>query len=177
MTFALSQRFLSQRFKFIVPFALALVVGLPLASPWGRAFAGDPPVINVPTGDSEMAAAIAKARDSLPTFWASWKKPKPSETGHALKVRFANPTNNGEHIWMRDVKKLPNGLYSGRFDDAPVYLPGKKEGDLAEFKEADISDWMFRRNDKIVGGETIRPLLKSLPKADADALRAQLETP
>jgi hypothetical protein len=28
----------------------------------------------------------------------------------------------------------------------------------------------------IVGGETIRPLLKSLPKADADALRARLET-
>jgi hypothetical protein len=27
-----------------------------------------------------------------------------------------------------------------------------------------------------VGGETIRPLLKSLPKPDADALRARLET-
>ena len=26
--------------------------------------------------------------------------------------------------------------------------------------EADISDWMFTRNGKIVGGETIKPLLK-----------------
>ncbi len=33
------------------------------------------------------------------------------------------------------------------------------------------------RSGKIVGGETIRPLLKSLPRADADALRARLETP
>ena len=32
------------------------------------------------------------------------------------------------------------------------------------------------RNGKIVGGETIGPLLKSMPKADADALRARLET-
>jgi uncharacterized protein YegJ (DUF2314 family) len=48
---------------------------------------------------------------------------------------------------------------------------------VALFKEADISDWMFMRNGKIVGGETIRPLLKSLPKANADALRAKLETP
>jgi uncharacterized protein YegJ (DUF2314 family) len=36
---------------------------------------------------------------------------------------------------------------------------------------------MFLRNGKIVGGETIRPMLKSLPKRDADALRARLEKP
>ena len=67
--------------------------------------------------------------------------------------------------------------YSGRFANAPRDLPGKKAGEVALFTEADISDWMFMRNGKIVGGETIRPLLKSLPKADADALRARLETP
>ena len=33
------------------------------------------------------------------------------------------------------------------------------------------------RNGKIVGGETIRPMLKRMPKADAEALRARLETP
>ena len=33
------------------------------------------------------------------------------------------------------------------------------------------------RNGKIVGGETIRPMLRLMPKADADALRARLETP
>jgi Uncharacterized protein conserved in bacteria (DUF2314) len=41
-------------------------------------------------------------------------------------------------------------------------LPGKKAGDVTEFKEADISDWRFTRNGKIVGGET-RPLLKAMP--------------
>ena len=35
---------------------------------------------------------------------------------------------------------------------------------------------MFTRNGKIVGGETIKPLLKAMPKADADALRARMET-
>ena len=54
---------------------------------------------------------------------------------------------------------------------------GKRAGDLAEFREADISDWMFLRNGKIVGGETIRPMLKKMSKADADALRARMETP
>ena len=133
------------------------------------------PVIDLSSGNAEMNAAIAKGRATLPTFWASYDAPKPSETGHSLKVRFPNPRNNGEHIWIADVKKTADGRYSGRFANAPRDLPGKKAGEVALFKEADISDWMFTRNGKIVGGETIRPLLKSLPKADADALRARME--
>ena len=43
--------------------------------------------------------------------------------------------------------------------------------------ETDISDWMYLRNGKIVGGETIKPLLKAMPKADANALSARMETP
>ncbi len=136
-----------------------------------------PPVINLRSGDAEMNAAIAQARATLPTFWAACEAPKPSETGHSLKVRFPNSGNDGEHIWMADVKKIADGRYSGRFANAPRYLPGKRAGDVTEFKQADISDWMFMRNGKIVGGETIRPLLKTLPKADADALRARMESP
>jgi len=135
------------------------------------------PVIDVRTADPEMNAAISHARETLPAFWASYEAPKPSETQHSLKVRFPTHRNEGEHIWMREVKKLPSGGYSGRFANQPRDLPGKRAGDLAEFKQADISDWMFMRNGKIVGGETIKPLLKSMPKADADALRARMEQP
>jgi len=156
-------------------FAVALAV---LGSPTSATRAEDrSPAIDVSSANAEMNAAIAKARATLPTFWASYDAPKPSETGHSLKVRFPNPRTNGEHIWISDVKKIADGRYSGRFANAPRDLPGKKAGDVTEFKEADISDWMFTRNGKIVGGETIRPLLKAMPKADADALRARMETP
>ena len=138
---------------------------------------GDPPVIDVQSVDAEMNAAIARARGTLATFWASYDTPKSSETGHCLKVRFANASSEFEHIWMADVEETAPGRYSGRFANDPHDLPGKHEGDATEFREADISDWMFMRNDKIVGGETMRPLLKSLPKPDADALRARLEQP
>jgi uncharacterized protein YegJ (DUF2314 family) len=134
------------------------------------------PVVDVSNANIEMNAAIAHARRTLPTFWASYDAPKPSETGHSLKVRF--PTRKGgEHIWMAEVTKLPNGSYSGRFANEPRDLPGRHAGDQVQFAQGDISDWMFTRNDKIVGGETIKPLLKSMPKADADALRARLEQP
>jgi uncharacterized protein YegJ (DUF2314 family) len=162
--------------KRVVLAALAAFVVLGVAATGAKA-EDRSPVINVPSGSPEMSAAIAKARATLPTFWASFEAPKPSETGHSLKVRFPNAHDNGEHIWIADVKKLADGRYSGRFANAPRYLPGKHEGDPTEFKDADISDWMFMRNGKIVGGETIKPLLKSMPKADADALRARMETP
>jgi uncharacterized protein YegJ (DUF2314 family) len=79
---------------------------------------------------------------------------------------------NLQSAFLRD-----GGRYSARFADAPVHLPGKHLGDLVEFTEADISDWMFMRNGKIVGGETIKQLLKSMPRAEAAALRARMESP
>ena len=164
--------------KCVVAAAVAAVLAI-LGSPTGAAVRAEDrsPVIDLSSGNAEMNAAIAKGRATLPTFWASYDAPKPSETGHSLKVRFPNPRNNGEHIWMAEVKKLPNGAYSGLFANEPRDLPGKRAGDKVEFTEADISDWMFMRNGKIVGGETIKPTLKSLPKADADALRARMEQP
>jgi len=163
--------------KCVVAAAVAAVLAV-LGSPTGVVRAQDrSPIVDLSSGDPEMNAAIAKARSTLPTFWASYDAPKSSETGHSLKVRFPNPKNNGEHIWIAEVKKLPNGAYSGRFANEPRDLPGKHAGDEVKFSEADISDWMFMRNGKIVGGETIKPTLKSLPKADADALRARMEQP
>jgi uncharacterized protein YegJ (DUF2314 family) len=138
---------------------------------------GRSPIVDVNAGNREMNAAIARARATLPTFWASYDAPVASETGHSLKVRFAKPTSGHEHIWMAEVNKTADGRYTAKFANVPRDLPGKKAGDVVEFGDADVSDWMFMRNGKIVGGETIKPTLKSLPKADADALRARMEQP
>jgi uncharacterized protein YegJ (DUF2314 family) len=62
------------------------------------------------------------------------------------------------------VAKLSEGRYSGLFANTPRDLPGRREGDLAGFTETSISDWMFLRNGKIVGGEIIHPMLKSHPR-------------
>ena len=138
--------------------------------------AEDPPIVKVTSADVDMNAAIARARDTLPTFWASFDAPKPSETGHGLKVRFAVGPDRFEHIWVSEVEKLPDGNFSGRFANQPSDVPGN-EGDQVEFKQADIADWLFIRNGKVVGAETMKLLLKSMPKEQADAMRAQREEP
>jgi uncharacterized protein YegJ (DUF2314 family) len=162
--------------QYLVAAVAAAVLAL-FGSPTAASAQDRSPVIDFSTANPEMNAAIAKGRATLPTFWASYDAPKSSETGHSLKVRFPSARTSGEHIWIADVKKRPDGRYSGKFANAPRDLPGKKAGDLTEFTEADITDWMFMRNGKIVGGETIKPSLKALPKADADAMRARMETP
>ena len=136
----------------------------------------DPPTVGVRAADAEMNAAMARARDTLPTFWASWDAPKPTEMGHALKVRFEVDAAV-EHIWLTDVKKLSDGNYSGRLANEPNDLPGKNIGDQVEFKQSDISDWMFMRNEKVVGGETIKAILKFMPEEEAEAMRARMEQP
>jgi uncharacterized protein YegJ (DUF2314 family) len=136
----------------------------------------DPPIVGVRSADDEMNAAIAHACDTLPTFWASYNAPKPTETGHTLKVRF-DVGADVEHIWVSDVEKLSDGNYSGRLANEPSDLLGKDIGDQVEFKQIDISDWMFMRNDKIVGGETIKAILKFMPEEEADAVRARMEQP
>src|SRR3954463_1318290 len=86
-------------------------------------------VISVADTDAEMNAAIARARATLPVFWASYDAPKRPETEHTLKIRFPS-AGNDEHIWMSEVKKLPGGEYAARFADTPRNLPGKRLGDL-----------------------------------------------
>jgi uncharacterized protein YegJ (DUF2314 family) len=139
--------------------------------------AKDPPIVELTSDDADMNAAIVCARDTLPTFWASYDAPKPSETGHGLKVRFAVGPGRFEHIWMSHVERLPDGSFSGRCANQPSGLPGKNEGDQVEFKQADITDWLFIRNEKVVGGETIKLVLKSMSSEEADAMRARMEQP
>ncbi|TCU73706.1 uncharacterized protein YegJ (DUF2314 family) [Bradyrhizobium sp. R2.2-H] len=170
---------LSQPIKWVVLAAITgvSVFGILTIGPTHEVVAQDrSPIVTVQTADPEMNAAIERGRATLPTFWASYVSPKPSETGHALKVRFST-RKGGEHIWVGEVKKQPDGTFTGLLANEPRDLPGKHAGDKVSFGEADVSDWMFTRNGKIVGGETIKPTLKSLPKADADAIRARMEQP
>jgi uncharacterized protein YegJ (DUF2314 family) len=133
-------------------------------------------LVNVPNDDPEMAAAIAKARASLAAFWKEWEAPKAGEEGFALKVRIPYGANNGEHFWLVEIQRA-GGRYSGIINNEPVYAKQVKAGQRYEFGDAEISDWLFMRNGKMVGNETMRPVLKQLPKEEADEYRQIMETP
>lgn len=132
-------------------------------------------VIAVPGEDGEMNAAIAKARGTLSTFWKALEKPAAGVDGFALKVRITDQ-DHSEHFWLVDPAKEGAG-YIGTINNDPNLVSNVKIGQRCAFKEADITDWMFMRNGRIVGNQTLRPLLKRMPVEQAKAYRQMLEQP
>ena len=132
-------------------------------------------VIGVPSGDAEMAAAIAKARESLPDFWEAWAAPPQGTEGFSLKVRITD-ANGSEHFWTNTIERKDGHIFAN-IGNEPDTVQSVVAGQRIEIAEADISDWMYWHNGKIVGNETLRVLLKYMSKEDADYWRSLLETP
>jgi uncharacterized protein YegJ (DUF2314 family) len=133
-------------------------------------------VINVPDDDPEMAAAIAKARSTLPEFWKAREAEAEGEENFSLKVMVPYGSGKHEHMWLVDIDREDDKL-SGTISNQPAYATNVSQGDVHEFTEAEISDWTFMRNGKMVGNETMRPLLKRMSPEEAAPYRAMYEKP
>ena len=117
-------------------------------------------VIDVGADDAEMNAAIAKARKMLPHFWQVLEKPERGESDFALKVKITD--NNGtEHFWTIDIDKS-GGKIMGTINNDPNVVETVKLGTRMEIPEADISDWMYVRDEKMIGNYTIVPLFREM---------------
>jgi uncharacterized protein YegJ (DUF2314 family) len=136
----------------------------------------DSSYIKLPNEDAEMGQAKVQARATLWQFWDKLASPGPGEEGFALKVALPYGTNNTEHIWTKDVERK-DGKITGVINNVPRDVKGIRVGQRIDIAEAQISDWMFMRNGKMVGNYTLRPLLKRMPAKDAARYRALLETP
>jgi uncharacterized protein YegJ (DUF2314 family) len=152
--------------------ALALLLAFPAAA----GHAQEPPVINVPRGDPEMAEAVAKGRAALGRFWQALEKPAPDESSFQLKVALPTGEGNSEHIWTDRIARQDGKIF-GNINNVPKLLRNVRLGQRIEIPEPQISDWLYLRSGKIVGGYTIRVLLKRLPREEAAALRAKLADP
>lgn len=135
-------------------------------------------VVLYPSDDPVMWAAIAKARETLDEFWGRFEKPTPDVGRFALKVAISDPDQaTVEHMWVGALERKDDGVIEGTINNEPNHLKSVKFGQRYRFKSEQISDWMFYRRGKIVGGYTIRPMLERLPAERANAIRRMLETP
>jgi uncharacterized protein YegJ (DUF2314 family) len=160
---------MTKRLTLALAVLLAVLPALPFAA------SAQSNLMLVPNGDPEMAQAITKARASLPQFWKALEKPGEGEEGFALKVAIKDGADV-EHFWLMDISREGEKL-SGTINNEPEIVGNVSNGERYQFTEADISDWLYMRNGKMVGNETMRPLLKRMPKSDADGYRAMYETP
>ena len=132
-------------------------------------------VIDVAPDNPEMVAAIAKARATLPEFWKVFDKPDHGETEFSLKVKISDKGGT-EYFWVIDLERKDGKIF-GAINNDPDYVKKVKLGDRIEIPQADISDWLYMRNGKMVGNETVRPLLKQMSADEAARLRSIMADP
>lgn len=123
--------------------------------------------------EREMDAAIARARLEVDRF--TTELAQPTGENHAVKVAIKDGENT-EHFWLIDVA-FRNGQFEGTINNDPGVVSNIKIGQKWSAKQEEISDWMFMRDGKMFGNYTMRPLLKTLPAAEAAEFRAMFAEP
>jgi uncharacterized protein YegJ (DUF2314 family) len=134
-----------------------------------------PSVINVEDDDAEMLQAIAEARATLPQFWKAYEERQRGDTDFSLKIKIEEK-GEAEHIWLTDIEREGTQLF-GKLGNDPESLKSVKFGDRLKIDEANISDWLYLRNGKIVGNRTIRPLFSRMSPEEVESYKKMLADP
>lgn len=130
-------------------------------------------VVTLASGDAAMAAARKSARASFDSFWTKVNGPG-AQGLDAVSIKVGIPHSKGsEHIWMSGCDSRDAQRFACTISNDPVDVP-LKLGARYSFDREMISDWMYRENGKIHGGYSIRALLPTMPKDQAEALSAML---
>jgi uncharacterized protein YegJ (DUF2314 family) len=150
--------------RFAATLALALVLVVPVLA--------EDQVVDFARDDAEMNAAIDKARVSLPEFWARFADPARNEADFSLKLGISDDVGT-EHFWCGEIEGDAEAA-TCVIANEPVHVHTVAYGERVTVDPAVISDWLYYRDGKIVGGETLRVMLPHLDKKAAADLRARL---
>jgi uncharacterized protein YegJ (DUF2314 family) len=163
------QRFASVR---ILAFSLLIAPVLPGSVRSEEAGAPRDEVILFDADDPAMNAAIKKARNALPDFWKMFAAPGPDISDFALKLGISDG-KMVEHFWCADIQG-DAGKAKCAIANEPQNVFTVSNGQTIDVDAAIISDWMYRKNGKIVGGHTIRVMITRMGPEEAAQTRAML---
>jgi uncharacterized protein YegJ (DUF2314 family) len=113
--------------------------------------------------DEEILQIAEDARNTLPSFFRHLNRPGAGEEQFCVKYPFAADNDGGiEQVWLTSIY-FKNGYYYGVLASSPILISGIKKGDKVTFEADNITDWMYMRNDRIIGGYSIKYLLEKIP--------------
>jgi uncharacterized protein YegJ (DUF2314 family) len=123
----------------------------------------------VAKSDPAMAAAMGKARQTLPDFLSTAAAPKQGMEGFAVKVAIREG-DNAEYFWITPFT-TKDGAFSGAINNRPRSVHSVKLGQTITFNQSEIVDWMYMDGEKMKGNYTACALLKSAAKQEADEFK------
>jgi uncharacterized protein YegJ (DUF2314 family) len=136
----------------------------------GNSRTAESPTLHIGREDETLNQIAREARENFPDFIGTMQNPGPDEGNFRVKYPFtAEPGSafNNEYVWLENIF-FEDGRYYGTVANRPYYLGSLQKGDLAAFEEGAISDWMYIRTGKIIGGRSIKYLIEQIPEPDRD---------
>jgi uncharacterized protein YegJ (DUF2314 family) len=128
-------------------------------------------VVTLEKGDPDMAAAFRKARETLPEFLALVRDRQTTVT--KLAVKIAIPAgDDDEYFWLTQVGQHGD-KYTGRINNRPRAAKQVSFGQVVQFAEAEIVDWLYMEDGKMRGNFTACAMLKREPPDQAEAMKKQ----
>jgi uncharacterized protein YegJ (DUF2314 family) len=122
--------------------------------------------------DAEMAAAMRRARETLPEFLKLARAPRPTMRAFAVKVAVSE-ADDTEFFWIAPFEQR-NDQFTGRINNAPQLVKKVKFGQTIAFKEEEIVDWLYQDGGAMRGNFTACVLLKREPRDEAEKFMKQL---
>jgi uncharacterized protein YegJ (DUF2314 family) len=126
----------------------------------------EPPAetIQLDRTDAELQRIAENARSTLPSFFRHLARPGADVHSFCIKYPFISDDGAvSEQLWLTGIR-FKNGAYFGTLANAPQRLNKMKKGDTVSFSTDLITDWMYVREGKIIGGYSIKYLLEKTPE-------------
>jgi uncharacterized protein YegJ (DUF2314 family) len=123
----------------------------------------------VSKNDPAMAAAMTKARATLPDFLKLATAPPPKADAFAVKVAIREGAH-AEYFWITPFEQKSEG-FTGKLDNTPRLVRNTKMGDTLTFTKAEIVDWMYIDNGVMKGNHTACAVMKKATQKDRDAFK------
>jgi uncharacterized protein YegJ (DUF2314 family) len=125
---------------------------------------GHPGYLMVPDDDKAMDRAVEHAQKSLGFFIAALKKKMDGDSDFEIKKGFVDG-DQVEHLWISDLT-FDGQNFRGRINNRPLDVKNIKLGQQVTVAPRDVSDWMFVKDGKLMGGYTTRVLYRRLSPQD-----------
>jgi uncharacterized protein YegJ (DUF2314 family) len=115
---------------------------------------GAPGYQQVEDSDKQFDRATEQAQRSLGFFMAALKAKKSGDSGFEIKKAFVDG-DKVEHLWISDVT-YDGTNFRGKINNQPIDVKNVRLGQAATVAPKDVTDWMFVKDGKLIGGYTTR---------------------
>lgn len=127
-------------------------------SPGGRGYT------KISDDDKQMDRAVENAQRTLGFFMAALHAKKDGDTVFEIKKGFIDG-DKVEHLWIKRVT-YDGKNFHGQIDNRPEEVSKVHMGQRVIVAPQEVTDWMFLKDGKLIGGYTTRVLYARLSPED-----------